>query len=121
MPLHSLDGLGASGRVVFDDVTLAWLDVQGHEPRVLAGATSLLSRGVPVVSEFYPRVLMRNGTLELLYELAGTHFDSFIDLRSKGGRPERRPVAELPALGEAIEKFTDVLLLPARARSAPRA
>jgi FkbM family methyltransferase len=49
---------------------LFWVDTQGHEYHVLAGIGSdVLARSV-VVTEFWPSVLQRNGTLSRFLELA---------------------------------------------------
>ena len=113
--LRTLDSLEEDG-LALDDTTLAWLDVQGHEPRVLAGATRLLSRRTPVVAEFHPGMLRRNGTLDAMLALAAEHFESFVDLRTKSKQPPVEPVADLTACAERIgDRFTDVLLLPPRA------
>ena len=50
----TLDGLIGAGRVDLDRVALAWIDVQGHEGHVLAGAGQLLERGIPMVVEYWP-------------------------------------------------------------------
>jgi FkbM family methyltransferase len=44
-----------------DDVAVIWIDVQGHEGYVFAGARSILDRGVPVVSEIWPYGIARAG------------------------------------------------------------
>ena len=41
VPMRSLDSLVADGTVSLGDAALAWVDTQGHEAQVLAGATCL--------------------------------------------------------------------------------
>ena len=45
----TLDGLVTQGIVDPERVGLVWIDAQGHEPAVLAGASSLVDAGVPMV------------------------------------------------------------------------
>lgn len=45
----TLDGLVARGIVAPERTGLVWIDAQGHEPAVLAGASSLIDAGVPMV------------------------------------------------------------------------
>jgi FkbM family methyltransferase len=45
-----------------DRVGLVWMDIEGHEGHFLEGASKTLARGIPVVSEFYPRAIERSGT-----------------------------------------------------------
>jgi hypothetical protein len=45
----TLDGLVARGIVPPERAGLLWIDAQGHEPAVLAGASSLIDAGVPMV------------------------------------------------------------------------
>ena len=40
---------------------LIWIDTQGHEPKVLQGAKSLIINKIPTVIEFWPYALKRNG------------------------------------------------------------
>lgn len=113
--LRTLDSLEQEGRLALDDVTLAFLDVQGHEPRVLAGATRMLARGTPVVAEFQPAVLRRNGTLDTMLALATGHFESFVDLHTKSDVPVVEPIAQLSASADRLgDGYTDLLLLPSR-------
>lgn len=46
--------------------TLLWVDVQGWEAPVLAGADRLLAAGASVVIEFWPYMLNRNGMMDEL-------------------------------------------------------
>lgn len=43
--------------------SLVWIDTQGHEAQVLAGAPSLISSDAPIVVEFWPYGLSRAGGL----------------------------------------------------------
>jgi len=76
VPVSTLD------QIVADvDVALIWLDVQGHEGHVLAGARELLARGVPVVSEFWPYALTRAGGLMMFRQAVEHHGLQLVLLR----------------------------------------
>jgi FkbM family methyltransferase len=62
VPADTLDDMivGLPGRFT-DDIAVMWIDVQGHEGHVFAGARRFLARGIPVVSEVWPYAIMRSG------------------------------------------------------------
>ncbi len=96
----SLDGLAKEGVIDADTVSLLWLDVQGHEPEVLEGATSLLGRRIPVVFALRPRELSRP---EVLAELLGRHYDTLVDLRHPTLKAGWTP--ELEAIDALEQRF----------------
>lgn len=51
VPLTTIDVLVERGVVVPEQVSLVWVDAEGHEPYVLRGATALLGRCPPLVLE----------------------------------------------------------------------
>ena len=112
--VRSIDGLVESGDVVAGEEVMLWLDVQGPEGQVLAGAGALTGSGAAVVAELYPAQLREACGLELFLGAAGKHYGRFADLgrRDDRGVPQARPIAELEALvGELGTGFTDILLL----------
>jgi FkbM family methyltransferase len=44
-----------------EDIALLWVDTQGHEAHVFAGAERLLAKGLPTVAEVWPYGLRRAG------------------------------------------------------------
>jgi FkbM family methyltransferase len=91
VPCERLDDLLAP----FQDYSLLWLDVQGHEAHVLEGAAALLSTGIPVVAEMCPYLLQRAGvTPEQFCALAATHWREFYVWRRC--RFMRYPIDTLP-------------------------
>ena len=102
-----------------------WIDTQGHEARVLGGATRLLERAPPVVLEYSPSHLAKAGG-QGLEQLVAPHYTHFVDLRSvpvhASWRRARRPVSELSRPqgwmkdGAGERQITDVLLVHAPAR-----
>lgn len=59
VPCIRLDTLNIPARA-----SLLWMDIEGYEGHALAGATSILRAGTPVVSEFNPSYLANSGGLE---------------------------------------------------------
>jgi FkbM family methyltransferase len=56
----TLDELAADGRIP-PSTALIWMDAQGSEGRIIAGAPRLLSRSIPVVTEVSPRFMKKAG------------------------------------------------------------
>lgn len=98
VPARRLDSLVDAHKIDAGAIGLAWIDVQGHEAHVLAGASALLSAPVPIVCEYWPYALERAGGLERFHALVESSRAEFIDLAD----PLARPIAvarlrELPA------------------------
>jgi FkbM family methyltransferase len=110
VPVVHLDGLVERGELDPSRPTLIWVDAQGHEAQILAGARTL--RHVPIVVEFWPYGLRRAGGYDaFLREVAA--YDRVLEVRG-GVRPVRAD--DLAALGRRLEAaggFSDLLLLPA--------
>jgi FkbM family methyltransferase len=77
-----------------DNISLIWIDVQGHEGQAFLGAQQAIARGVPVVAEIWPYGIHR----------AGVQADEFCGLATelwteawmeRHGRFEPLPVADL--------------------------
>lgn len=97
-----------------EQVGLVWMDTQGHEGHILAGAQSLLTSDIPVVLEYWPYGLRRAEGLEMLHQLISMHYRIVIDLRCA----MREGVVEMPAsdIGNLAERYpgetyTDLLLV----------
>jgi FkbM family methyltransferase len=116
VPARTLDDEVAAGRIPLDELGLVWLDVQGHEAEVLAGAKSLLARRVPLVVEYATTMLDPRARLQLEEMLAGA-YEVMVDLgwSALTDRVRFQPawaVRRLAAQGGAVE--TDLLFLPGR-------
>ncbi len=115
----TLDGLVARGELDPGAVGLLWMDVQGFEGHVLAGARSLTSRGIPILLEFHPAMLRATDGLERLLAAATSGYTTFVDSRQMAAGPavvyDKRPVTELPALLDELAadrtSFTDLLFM----------
>jgi FkbM family methyltransferase len=113
----TLDDLVDAGDLDLSEIGIAWLDVQGHEGHVLAGATSLLESAIPIVLEYWPAGLRASGRLEPLNDLIEEHFDRCLDLGGPTGAPslDPLPTAELARLADrrsGPDDHTDLLLVP---------
>jgi FkbM family methyltransferase len=109
----TLDTLVRKYGIDLDAVGLVWIDTQGHEPSVLAGATAVIEAGVPFVVEYWPFGLGRDG-LERFESLVRERFTHWADMRSSGTRDGlvARPAADIGALRSIYtgEMFTDLVL-----------
>jgi FkbM family methyltransferase len=106
VPSVSLDELLAEEGLSAGDVGLVWLDLEGHEPHALRGATSILDASIPLVVE------IRRRNVAAVEELLTGHYAHLVDLRAES----EFPVAELSGQLERLvagggRKFTDVLAL----------
>ena len=115
--VHRVDTLVETGALDPSDLTLVWLDVQGHEGHVLTGATSILRGSVPLVTEFWPSEMRRTGGLRPFTDVVSGHFARMIDLRrtQDEGATVDAPASEIAAWAERYADsgtFTDLLLLP---------
>jgi len=73
------DFIKKNPQINFKNISMVWMDIQGHEGKFLQGANNFLSsQKIPVVMEFWPYGILRSGTtknefLENLVKLF-THF-----------------------------------------------
>ena len=112
----TLDREVEQGSVDLTTVGLVWMDVQGHEPDVLAGASALLESGIPIVLEYSTDMLRAAQRLDWLETVAMEHYAEFVDLgwSALTGRIAFQPVSELPRLSAGRRKTDTNLLLVAR-------
>lgn len=113
----SIDGLVRRGTIDPRRVSLFWIDAQGHERRVLEGASSLLAERPPLVLALRRRKLERDeGGLDRLLELLAPGYAKVVDLRAPNllaprWKPATRAFADVPQILET-RRTTDVLFLP---------
>ncbi len=68
VPARRLDTLIENDELHVDAGTLVYIDAQGHEGHILAGASAIVAAGCPLVIEFWPYGLRRAGGYEGLIE-----------------------------------------------------
>jgi FkbM family methyltransferase len=100
--------------LVHDQVSLMWLDTQGHEAHVLRGAPRLLSAGIPTMLEVWPYGLARAGTTrDDFCALAAATWTQYWVPRSRG--MVRYPIEALGSLWEECphyDTWVNALFLP---------
>lgn len=98
VPAKTLDQMLAEYPDLRDErIDLVWADIQGHEGHFFRGARTLLERGVPVVSEFWPYAIRRSGISESKFqEIVSGAFTHFYLLSEKP--PVRRAISEIESL-----------------------
>jgi FkbM family methyltransferase len=116
VPVTTLDRAGSDLDLDYDRIGLAWIDIQGHEGHMLAGASSLLARGTPTVVEYSPLLLRQAGGFELFHSLVADHYRTVIDVRGTVRRGDvqqvrAQDVAQFAACYSG-ENYTDLVLLP---------
>jgi FkbM family methyltransferase len=101
----------AAGTIDLPEVGLLWLDVQGHEAEVLAGARTLLASDVPLVVE-YSSALMTPTARRRLEEIVADSYDVMVDLgwSALTDRIRYQPASAIRALSELRAVETDLLL-----------
>jgi FkbM family methyltransferase len=122
--LAPLDSLVSEARLEPSEISLMWVDTQGFEAFVLAGAKKTLEAGPPVVMEVWPYALQRSGGFDLLPRLISENFVCYYDL-AEGLSGRRQPAKDVGNLLERLRLSngtTDLLLISGSrlaARSAP--
>lgn len=113
VPTATLDSFVDSGEVDPDSVGLLWIDAQGHEGQIVAGAKTLTAKPVPLLIEFWPYGLRRSGGLEELVNAISTTYSGFLDL-DKDPPDVPRPAADIAQLVDEYWGIarTDLLLIP---------
>ena len=120
VPALQLDTLIERGDVDLGELGLVWMDAQGHEGSILAGARRVLGGPAPIVTELWPYGLRRHGGLRSMCELLAAHYDAVVEM----GAPEWPmapvivPTSDLGALVDRYDgvSFTDLLLVPEYAK-----
>jgi FkbM family methyltransferase len=117
VPARRLDSLVDAGEINVNEIDLMWMDAQGHEGHILAGAAHLAAAGVPVVTEYWPYGLRRVGALDRFHALIADRHDTIVDLRDPTVALAGDRVAELAdrytanAGSDETVPYTDLLLL----------
>jgi FkbM family methyltransferase len=96
--------------ILKDDGTgMIWIDAQGHEGQVLAGANRLLANGIPVVFEFYPSMVGRHGGLELLEQAVTRNYTHVLNVRRVRGFDDAGDASAVNFDPVPVERFGAVV------------
>ena len=116
---QTLDDIISSLGIGLDELSLVWVDAEGHEYRILNGARNIITTGIPIVLEFWPQRLRQNGDYARLIEELALSFETIIDIRAyvqgtRGVVIENSKEA-IDAHAKALGPWpTDLLLLPSQ-------
>jgi FkbM family methyltransferase len=115
VPAKPLQEALAQASVRAEDIGLVWVDTQGHEGHVLAGAGDLPGKA-PWVMEYWPYGLRRAQGLDLFHKFVTEYFSQVIDIKLSiaEGRDvalDARDVAKLADRLTTPRSHTDLLLL----------
>ena len=86
---------GCRAEIDLEDIDLVWMDAQGHEAHILAGAERLAAAGTPIVTEYWPYGLRRAGALERFHALVAERYSVVVDLREPTVAIDAKDVADL--------------------------
>ena len=115
VPISKFDDICQEAGIDLPSVGVVWMDVQGHEGHVLAGASTLVATDTPVVMEYWPYGLRRSGGLEALYTLVDQHYSTIVDVRAamRTGKVTELRAGKLSDLEDVYsgETYTDIILL----------
>lgn len=107
VPAVTLDTALRDHAIAAADIGLVWIDVQGHEPKVLAGAAETIASGAPILIEYWPYGLRRQQTLGDIHALIREGFTEVWDIGEE--RDTAPPVLVDPgALDALAARFPDI-------------
>ncbi len=109
VPAWSLDSMVEQGHIDPKAPSIVWIDAQGHEAQILAGAKRL--RHIPTVVELWPYGLKRAGGLELFFEIVSS-FEKVVELRAERRVMSREELVLRINEPDARGDYTDLLLMP---------
>lgn len=117
--LQRLDDVLAEHTSGLGEIGVVWIDCQGHEGYILAGAPALTASDVPIVCEYWPYGLRRTANLDLFHELVADRYAWVVDIGEAAtgrGDPHYRLAADVADLEVEYPDaaFTDLLLLKHR-------
>jgi FkbM family methyltransferase len=109
--VRQLDSIIREAEIQPEDCVLVWVDTQGHEPRVLAGASSLIGAKVPFVCEYWPEGLEEAGLLAEFRQIVTEGFDFVVDLAVAEHVMTPRQLADSDWLMPSRRPYTNLALL----------
>jgi FkbM family methyltransferase len=102
----TLDRLVETAVLELEDIGLLWMDAEGHEGHILAGAASLLRQGTPLVMEWNPVILDRIGDRDRLQQAIAEHYTHFAGLHRDASTEQASfPLQTVKSLPDYAERF----------------
>lgn len=74
----SIDDFICENNIDIKDIGFMWVDTQGFDVFVMDGAKKILESKIPVMIEFWPKVLKENNALDLQFEIIKKYYDKFV-------------------------------------------
>lgn len=112
VPVETIDNLLTHALLPCDEVSLVWIDTQGHEGRVFTGGKQLFSREIPVFAEFWPYGIQRSGLSPREFiDIAASYWAYYWVWRAAGF--VRYPISQLNQLFDELGNegnFDNILL-----------
>ncbi len=103
--LARLDSLCEDGSIDLSNVSLAWMDAQGHEGQILAGATRLRESSIPLVTEVWPYGLRRAGGRDAFVETIRSSYERMIDLGALDGTDGRSAEVDANQIDSVLRSY----------------
>ncbi len=104
----TLDHLVESGEIDAERTGMLWMDAEAHEGHILAGASSLLERGTPLVLEWNPVILDRVGDRGRLQREVAENYTHFAGMgRNPDPDQPSFPLQTLDRLEGYAKRFLD--------------
>ena len=112
--VDALDNILEHAGIRPKEVSLVWVDTQGHEGFVLGGASKLIDAGIPFCIEFWPFAAQAVDGFEPLLDLIEKRFAAFTDLGSEDWMV-KQPSSSIRSWAKKFEGttlHTDLFLFP---------
>jgi FkbM family methyltransferase len=104
----TLDQLVETGQIDPDHTGLVWIDAEAHEGHILAGASTLLAHGTPLVLEWNPANLDKLGDREGLQNAVAEHYTHFAGMhRNPNPNEPSFPLHSVDRLPAYADRFLD--------------
>jgi FkbM family methyltransferase len=86
---------------------LLWMDAEAHEGQILVGASSLATRGIPLVLEWNPALLDRVGDRGMLERAIEESYTHFVDMHRSSNEEASFPLQTVDRLPAHADRFLD--------------
>lgn len=111
--VRRLDGYLSGRRISPGEVKYIWMDAEGYESKIIAGAMETLRAAkIPLLQEFNPGAYAGQNMLETYYRNIREIYGHFISLADRRARIETvYPISKLPDYAESMREAHEDLFL----------